>query len=82
MEEKSKTTERTIYPLHMFDYTKLNRNIVHWIFRFNDVLDTEKLEIALVRLLSTGDWRKLAGRLRRKVSQKLEVLFFTALKRC
>ncbi|KAJ5027556.1 hypothetical protein PSV08DRAFT_405288 [Bipolaris maydis] len=67
MEETSTPTKTTIYPLHMFDYTNLNRNIVQWIFRFNDILDPEKLESALVKLLSTGDWRKLGGRLRRNI---------------
>ena len=58
-----------IYPVHMLDDTKTLRNIVvTWTLRFNDVLDANSLYVSLSRLLEIGDWRKVGGRLRLKVS--------------
>lgn len=58
-----------IYPVHMLDGTKTLRTIVVvWTLRFNDVLDADALHDSLSRLLEIGDWRKLGGRLRLKVS--------------
>lgn len=57
------------YPVHMLDGTKTLRGIViTWTLRFNDVLDADALHDSLSRLLDIGDWRKLGGRLRLKVS--------------
>jgi hypothetical protein len=56
-----------IYPLYPLDSDKTNRCFVSWLMRFNDVLDPEQLNNALVRLLEIGDWKKLGGRLRLKV---------------
>jgi hypothetical protein len=41
--------------------------VLDFSLRFDDVLDHEKLRLALVRLLEIGDWRKLGARLRRNV---------------
>ena len=58
-----------VYPVHMLDDTKTLRNIVvTWTLCFNDVLDAEKLHGSLSTLLEMGDWRKVGGRLRLKVS--------------
>jgi len=58
-----------VYPVHMLDDTKTLRGIVvTWTLRFNDVLDADKLHGSLSRLLEIGDWRKVGGRLRLKVS--------------
>lgn len=58
-----------VYPVHMLDDTKTLRDIVVvWTLRFNDVLDADKMHASLSRLLGIGDWRKLGGRLRVKVS--------------
>lgn len=38
--------------------------VIDWTLCFNDVLDAEKLHNSLCRLLQTGDWKKLSGRLR------------------
>ncbi len=52
----------------MLDDTQALRGIVvTWTLRFNDVLDPEKLHASLSRLLEIGDWRKVGGRLRKKV---------------
>ncbi|KAJ5699022.1 hypothetical protein N7462_001027 [Penicillium macrosclerotiorum] len=70
----SDLTEDT-YPLHSLDDHKSNRSFVHWIMRFNDVLEPNKLNSALSRLLDIGDWKKLGGRLRFKKNGRLEVYF-------
>jgi hypothetical protein len=58
-----------VYPVHTLDDTKTFRNIIiTWTLCFNDVLDTDKLQSSLARLLESGDWRKLGGRLRLNVS--------------
>lgn len=56
-----------VYPIHVLDNIKANHCYVDWLMRFNDVLDAEKLKTALSRLLEIGDWKKLGGRLQRKV---------------
>lgn len=58
-----------VYPVHMLDDTKTLRDIVvTWTLRFNDVLNVDSLHASLSKLLEIGDWRKLGGRLRLKVS--------------
>lgn len=58
-----------IYPVHTLDDTKTLHNIVvAWTLRFDDVLDADKLHSSLSRLLEIGDWLKLGGRPRRKVT--------------
>lgn len=58
-----------IYPVHMLDDTETLRSIVvAWTLCFNDVLDADKLHVSLSKLLNIGDWRKIGGRLRLKVS--------------
>lgn len=59
--------KEVIYPIHSLDDTKVNRCTVTWMMRFNDVLDPQKLNAALSKLLDIGDWKKLGGRLRYKV---------------
>lgn len=62
-----------IYPVHMLDNTKTLRSIViTWTLCFNDVLDVSKLHASLSRLLEIGDWKKVGGRLRLKVSLQLD----------
>jgi hypothetical protein len=57
-----------VYPVHILDDTKTFRNIIiTWTLCFNDVLDTDKLQSSLAKLLENGDWRKLGGRLRLNV---------------
>lgn len=57
-----------VVPLHLFDGMDVYRAIVvDLALRFDDVLDHEKLRLALVRLLEIGNWRKLGARLRRNV---------------
>lgn len=59
-----------ILPVYDFDSRPQVRNIIiGWTLRFDDILDADKLGIALSRLLEIGDWRKLGGRLRETVSR-------------
>lgn len=58
----------TVIPLHPLDVLPHTRAIsLDFTFRFDDVLDIEKLRAALARLLEIGDWRKLGGRIRLNV---------------
>lgn len=58
-----------ILPVHDFDARPQVRDIIiGWTLRFDDILDGDKLNVALSRLLEIGDWRKLGGRLRQRVS--------------
>lgn len=58
-----------VYPLHLLDLTDGAKkfNIV-WTYVFHDVLDADKLNTSLRRLLEIGDWRKLGGRIVQKAS--------------
>lgn len=57
-----------IIPFHYWDDIPTTRSLcLDYTFRFDDVLDAEKIRAALDRLLEIGDWRKLGARLRRNV---------------
>ncbi|OTA98481.1 hypothetical protein M426DRAFT_69733 [Hypoxylon sp. CI-4A] len=63
-----------IYPVHFIDQaTILRSSVISYSFRYEHVLDPQRLRESLVTLLSSGDWRKLAGRLRQNVNGKLEI---------
>lgn len=64
LQKHSVIAHEETYPLHALDN---NPNWVNWVMRFNDALDAQKLNSSLSRLLEIGDWRKLGGRIRRKV---------------
>lgn len=58
-----------VLPMFDFDARPQVRNIIiGWTLRFDDILDADRLGVALCQLLEIGDWRKLGGRLRRRVS--------------
>ena len=53
----------------MFDDTaQLRHYNLLWTYRFDDVLDADKLGESLSLLFQMEGWRKLGGRLRLKVS--------------
>ena len=58
-----------VYPIHLQDFN-LRKLIMACTLRFDQVLDADELHAGLARLLEMGDWRKLAGRLRRNVSKR------------
>lgn len=68
-----------IYPVHLMDGAKVNHKVMGWTMRFNDVLDADILHNSIMTLLDIGDWRKLAGRLKRNVSRNINLLLDTLL---
>lgn len=57
-----------VIPLHVWDDSPLYRRIALYNLKvLDDVLDPEKLRGGLETLVSERTWRKLAGRLRKKV---------------
>ncbi|KKA21157.1 LysR family regulatory protein [Rasamsonia emersonii CBS 393.64] len=63
----------TIIPCHYWDAQPIMRAYcMDLTFRFDDVLDTDKMRAALARLLEIGDWRKLGARIRLNEAGKLE----------
>lgn len=58
-----------IAPLHLFDDTATMRGFtLMWTFRFDEVLDADKLGNSLSQLFQMEGWRKLGGRIRLRVS--------------
>jgi hypothetical protein len=69
-----------VYPVHVLDDTNTFRSIlITWTLCFNDVLDADKLQSSLAKLLETGDWRKLGGRLRLKVRATSRISFINSI---
>lgn len=65
----------TVIPFHHFDDQFYARALVlHFFYRFDDVLDADKLKSALERLMRIGGWRKLGARPRLNVSRRAHVL--------
>ncbi|GAB1194116.1 hypothetical protein APSETT444_003357 [Aspergillus pseudonomiae] len=63
----------TIIPFHYWDDDHHTRGLSFDVtFRFDDILDPEKLRRALSRLLELGGWRKLGARIRRNAEAGLE----------
>lgn len=57
-----------IIPVHLFDDSAAARGIVLvWTFRFEDVLNPDKLYHALSSLFEMDGWRRLGGRFRQRV---------------
>ena len=60
-------TDRVV-PLRYWDDLEYIRGICHdFTFRIDDVLDVQKLESALSRLMEIGNWGQLGARLRLRV---------------
>ncbi|KAK2803665.1 hypothetical protein FQN50_006881 [Emmonsiellopsis sp. PD_5] len=72
---KSTDLESDVYPVHLLDDARCFRSVCpSYLFRFNDVLDAERLSNSLSKLLEIGDWRKLGGRFRLKGDGRLEIV--------
>ena len=57
-----------VIPMFKWDDQPHNREmVVEFTYRFDDVLDNDKLKNALNRLLEIGDWKKLGARIRLNV---------------
>ena len=58
----------TVIPLNYFDDFKILRSwIIDLTLRFDDVLDAQRLQRALARLMELGNWKRLGARLRKNV---------------
>lgn len=65
--------------MHLFDDTDTLRGItMMWTFRFDEVLDADKLGNSLSELFQMEGWRKLGGRLRRRVNSRWLLCELTA----
>ncbi|KAI1308258.1 hypothetical protein F5Y03DRAFT_404988 [Xylaria venustula] len=63
-----------IYPVHFLTHIWPARSLLmSYTFRYDSVLDVQKLHDSLALLLESGDWRKLAGRLRRNKNRRFEI---------
>ncbi|KAI1419591.1 hypothetical protein F5Y12DRAFT_777224 [Xylaria sp. FL1777] len=72
--EETSEDQDEVYPVHSIDQATIVRtSICSYTFRYDVVLDAQKLHDSLALLLSSGDWRKLGGRLRENKNGKLEV---------
>lgn len=57
-----------VIPMFSADDKPHNRAmVVEFTYRFDDVLDSQKLKSSLERLLELGEWRKLGARVRLNV---------------
>ncbi|KAJ4253841.1 hypothetical protein NW762_010236 [Fusarium torreyae] len=63
-----------VIPVHLFDDSAAARGIVLvWTFRFEDVLNPDKLNAALSDLFQMDGWRRLSGRFRYRPDESLEI---------
>ncbi|KAI0972314.1 hypothetical protein F4678DRAFT_429959 [Xylaria arbuscula] len=63
-----------IYPVHFLPNIWPARSLLmSYTFRYDSVLDAQKLHDSLALLLESGDWRKLTGRLRRNKNRRFEI---------
>ncbi|WZH46926.1 hypothetical protein QYS62_008053 [Fusarium acuminatum] len=63
-----------VIPVHLFDDSAAARGIVLvWTFRFEDILNPQKLRDALSELFGMDGWRRLSGRFRMQPDGGLEI---------
>jgi hypothetical protein len=66
----------TVVPFHTFDSSPYLRTLIlNFTYRFDDVLDVDKLRTSLERLYEIGDWRKLGARVRLNVGHQRKLRF-------
>ncbi|KAF5845871.1 hypothetical protein GGP41_008359 [Bipolaris sorokiniana] len=64
-----------VIPFHALDDGYVNRNVVmEASYRFDDVLDVNRLRLALHRLMQRDGWKKLGARIRQNKQKKLEYI--------
>jgi hypothetical protein len=57
-----------VIPVHLFDDSAAARGIVLvWTFRFEDILNPQKLRDSLSELFGMDGWKRLSGRFRMQV---------------
>lgn len=60
-----------VIPFHALDDGYVNRNVVmEASYRFDDVLDVNRLRLALHRLMQRDGWKKLGARIRQNASSQ------------
>lgn len=60
-----------VIPFHVLDDGYVNRNVVmEASYRFDDVLDVDRLRLALHRLMQRDGWKKLGARIRQNASSQ------------
>ncbi|TFA97854.1 hypothetical protein CCMA1212_010378 [Trichoderma ghanense] len=63
-----------VAPLHLFDDTATLRGFtLMWTFKFDQVLDADKLGDSLSQLFQMEGWRKLGGRMRLRPDRSAEI---------
>ncbi|KAM3497117.1 hypothetical protein MY10362_009521 [Beauveria mimosiformis] len=63
-----------VYPISRVSNSSVERSLIlTTLFVFHDTLDAGKLHASLCRLLNIGDWRILAGRLRRAPGGEVQI---------
>ncbi|PTB70186.1 hypothetical protein BBK36DRAFT_1173457 [Trichoderma citrinoviride] len=63
-----------VVPLHLFDDTATLREFtLMWTFKFDQVLDADKLGDSLSQLFQMEGWRKLGGRIRLRPDRSAEI---------
>ncbi|KAL8780691.1 MAG: hypothetical protein Q9194_000794 [Teloschistes cf. exilis] len=68
------TSSDEVFPVHPLDQAGIVRSsVISYTFRYDDVLDADKLRSSLVSLLEIEGWRKFGGRLRLDANDKLEI---------
>ncbi|KAJ4151606.1 hypothetical protein LMH87_012296 [Akanthomyces muscarius] len=72
-DKKSIVDEPDVYPVHSLDRMAEYQKFVATVMYFNDALDADMLNASLVKLLETGDWKKLGGRLKKDVNGRLQL---------
>lgn len=64
------TFDDEVVPLRFWDeQDHMQKLVLEFTYRFDDVLDVGKLKSALERLLEIGDWRGLGARFNKNVSR-------------
>ncbi|EUC29005.1 hypothetical protein COCCADRAFT_40559 [Bipolaris zeicola 26-R-13] len=64
-----------VIPFHALDDGYVNRHVVmEATYRFDDVLDVDRLRLALHRLMQRDGWKKLGARIRQNKQKKLEYI--------
>jgi hypothetical protein len=61
--------DHEVVPFRFWDeQNSMEKIVMEFTYRFDDVLDVQKLKSSLERLLEIGEWRGLGARFKRNVS--------------
>ena len=61
--------EHDVVPFRFWDeQDSVQKLVLEFTYRFDDVLDVAKLKLSLERLLEIGEWKGLGARLKRNAS--------------